>query len=52
MEFLESMNAYIHCKISCVEAEGGKLIDTEWDVNKDDTMSHNCRSRLVGREYN
>ena len=32
---------------------GGKIIGTRWaDVNKGDAESPNCRSRLVGREFN
>lgn len=50
MEFFKSMSAYTRCKRSCIEAEGGKLIDTKWiDVNKGDVANPNYRSRLVGR---
>ena len=32
---------------------GGKIIGTRWaEVNKGDAESPNCRSRLVGREFN
>ena len=32
---------------------GGKVIGTRWvDVNKGDAANPNCRSRLVGREFN
>ena len=32
---------------------GGKLIGTRWvDVNKGDSVNVDCRSRLVGREFN
>ena len=34
-------------------ATGGKIIGTRWvDVNKGDTEVPDCRSRLVGREFN
>jgi hypothetical protein len=32
---------------------GGKVVSTRWiDTNKGDSLNPNCRSRLVGREFN
>lgn len=40
-DFVASMNAYTRCKISCVEGDGGKLIDVKWiGVNKGDAAHH------------
>lgn len=50
MELFKSMKAYNRCKRSCIEAEGGKLIDAKWiDIDKGDAAHPICRSRLVGR---
>jgi len=53
MEYFMKMRVYDKVDRSELKRTGGKLIGTRWvDVNKGDGVDVDCRSRLVGREFN
>ena len=53
MTYFKKMRVYDLVPESDQTKKGGKIIGTRWvDVNKGDTVNPNCRSRLVGREFN
>ena len=53
MEYFEKLRVYDRLDRSEVARTGGKLIEARWvDVNKGDSVNVDCRSRLVGREFN
>jgi hypothetical protein len=53
MKYFEKLRVYDKVDRSEIKKSGGKLIGTRWvDVNKGDSVNVDCRSRLVGREFN
>ena len=53
MKYFEKLRVYDKVDRSEIARTGGKLIGTRWvDVNKGDSVNVDCRSRLVGREFN
>ena len=53
MEYFKKLGVYEVVSRDMVQLTGGKLIGTRWvDVNKGDSTNVECRSRLVGREFN
>ena len=53
MTYFEKLGVYDRVSIDDMKKTGGKLIGTRWvDVNKGDSTNVDCRSRLVGREFN
>ena len=53
MEYFRKLGVYEVVPRSMQKLTGGKIIGTRWvDVNKGDIDNPNCRSRLVGREFN
>ena len=53
MEYFEKLGVYERVPRSHQVATGGKVIGVRWvDINKGDAADTNCRSRLVGREFN
>ena len=53
MQYFEKLGVYDRVDRSEIARTGGKLIGTRWvDVNKGDSVNVDCRSRLVGREFN
>ena len=53
MVYFKKLGVYKVVPRSDQRRTGGKVIGTRWvDVNKGDSSNPNCRSRLVGREFN
>ena len=53
MSYFKKLKVYDVVPRSHQRTTGGKVIGTRWvDVNKGDAANPNCRSRLVGREFN
>ena len=53
MKYFEKLGVYDRVDKSDQARTGGKIIGTRWvDVNKGDSINVDCRSRLVGREFN
>ena len=53
MSYFRKLGVYKVVPRSHQRTTGGKVIGTRWvDVNKGDAENPNCRSRLVGREFN
>ena len=53
MSYFRKFGVYKVVPRSHQKTTGGKVIGTRWvDVNKGDAENPNCRSRLVGREFN
>ena len=53
MAYFKKVGVYKIVPRSHPQTTGGKVIGTRWvDVNKGDAEKPNCRSRLVGREFN
>ena len=53
MSYFRKLGVYKVVPREHQKGTGGKIIGTRWvDVNKGDAESPNCRSRLVGREFN
>jgi hypothetical protein len=53
MYYFKRLGVYRGVPRSHQKQHGGKIIGTRWvDVNKGDVEAPNCRSRLVGREFN
>ena len=53
MAYFKKLGVYKIVPRSHQKRTGGKIIGTRWvDVNKGDSECPNCRSRLVGREFN
>ena len=53
MTYFKKLGVYRIVPRSHQRTTGGKVIGTRWvDVNKGDAKEPNCRSRLVGREFN
>ena len=53
MSYFKKLGVYDVVPRSDALRTGGKVIGTRWvDVNKGDSTNPNCRSRLVGREFN
>ena len=53
MSYFKKLGVYKVVPRSDQRRTGGKVIGTRWvDINKGDSCNPNCRSRLVGREFN
>ena len=53
MTYFHKLGVYKVVPRSHQQRTGGKIVSTRWvDTNKGDTQHPNCRSRLVGREFN
>ena len=53
MQYFERLRVYVRVDRSDIKLTGGKLIGTRWvDLNKGDSTSVDCRSRLVGWKFN
>ena len=53
MTYFKKLGVYKVVPRAHQRQHGGKIIGTRWvDTNKGDSESPNCRSRLVGREFN
>ena len=53
MDHFKRLGVYRVVLISDQKRTGGKIIGTRWvDVNKGGPVNTNCRSGLVGREFN
>ena len=53
MTYFRKLGVYRVVPRSHQRMTGGKIVSTRWvDTNKGDSLKPNCRSRLVGREFN
>ena len=53
IEYFDKLRVYDRVDGSEIKRTGGTLIGTHWvDTNKGERINVDCRSRLVGREFN